>query len=69
MYQFKRLTFENLLQGAGAESAKICHFWPFLPIPICLKLNPYQFIFLMTKNGTLQVEISKFWVSGKKRAY
>jgi hypothetical protein len=54
--------FLKCAQGADSAAAKVCNFWHLKSSPICLKLNSHQFAFLMTKNGPLQAEISKFWV-------
>ena len=55
--------FWKCAQGADSAATEVCHFWHLKSSPIYLKFNSQQFAFLMTKNGPLQAEISKFWVS------
>ena len=60
--------FWTYAQGANSAAAEVCHFWHLKSSQISLKLNSHQLVFLMTKKGPLQAEISKFWVFNKKKS-
>ena len=47
-------------QGADSAATEVCHFWHLKTRPITQKLISHQFVFLLTQNGPLQAEISKY---------